>query len=105
MTSHAIARVFIAQDLGLVNFVPAEDYGKLIVCIDRRVSHVGLSRAFATLRERLRDITENDWIVPTGHPAIIGYACHLMADRTGVIRLLVWDRQTERYVPAEVKTR
>lgn len=103
MKSHEIARVFIVQDLGNVNFVPAEDYGTLLVCIDSRVSHVGLSRAYARLRERTRDITKNDWIVPTGHPALIGFACYLMAERTGTIRLLVWDRQSNRYVPTEVK--
>lgn len=95
--------VFVTQDLGTFNLVPAEEHGTIVVVIDRRVSHVGLSRAFTTMRERMNGITKNDWIVPTGHPALIGFACYLMAVRTGVIRLLVWDRQSERYVQTEVR--
>lgn len=100
-----VPRVFITQDLGTVNFIPAEDFGELVVCLDGRVSHVGMLRAYTKLREKLRDITENDWIVPVGHPAIIGYASHIMAERTGIIRLLVWDRQANKYLPTEVKVR
>lgn len=99
-----MAIVFITQDLGTVNFTPACEFGTLRVAIDRYVSNVGLSAAFDELRGHMRGIKPCDWIVPVGHPALIGYACYVMAEQTGMIRLLVWDRRELRYIPTEVKT-
>jgi hypothetical protein len=98
-------KVYITQDLGVINFVPAEAFGELVVVIDRRISHVGLKRAYAQMRERMRHIVAEDWIVPSGHPTLIAYAGYLMGESTGLIRMLAWDGQTNKYIQTEVETR
>jgi hypothetical protein len=95
------SKVYIVQDLGHFNFVPAEPYGELISCIDGRVSHVGMQKAF--FRKSLSRISADDWLIPAGHPALIAYAGHCMALRAGVIRILSWDGQTQTYIPSEIK--
>ena len=97
------SRVFIVQDLGLVNYSPCAEYGVPHVCVDKAVPLVRLSAAFTTLRKQMTGITKADWIVPTGHPALIGYACYIQATQTGAIRLLVWDRIKKCYLPSEVQ--
>lgn len=96
-------KVYITQDLGRINYLPAEEYGELEVVIEGRVSHLGLKRSMTRMQDAMREITKEDWIIPSGHPALIALAGHIMANRTGHIRILAWDGQTSQYVPAEVR--
>jgi hypothetical protein len=98
-----MAKVYIVQDLGHLNFIPAETYGELISCIDGRVSHVGMQGAFSRLKKTLRHIRADDWLIPTGNPALIAFAGHIMAQHTGVIRILSWDGHAMKYIPSEVR--
>jgi hypothetical protein len=98
-----MAKVYIVQDLGHLNFIPAEAYGELIACIDGRVSHVGMQRAFSRLKNVLRHMTDDDWLIPTGHPALIALAGYIAAKHTGVIRILSWDGHAMKYIPSEVR--
>ena len=55
------------------------------------------------LREALKDFTENDYLLLTGDPAIIGVACSLASEMTnGKYKLLKWDRQERKYYPIEI---
>ena len=55
------------------------------------------------LRQALKDFTENDYLLLTGDPAIIGVACSLASERTnGKYKLLKWDRQERKYYPIEI---
>lgn len=100
-----MSKVYITQDVGKINFLPAEDYGELVPVINGYVNHTQLKRTMGRMQDVLRDITSEDWLVPAGHPALIALAGHIMADRTGVIRILAWDNMTERYVASEVRVR
>ena len=55
------------------------------------------------LRQALKDFTENDYLLLTGDPAIIGVACSLASEITnGKYKLLKWDRQERKYYPIEI---
>ena len=55
------------------------------------------------LRQALKDFTENDYLLLTGDPAIIGVACSLASEKTnGKYKLLKWDRQERKYYPIEI---
>jgi len=50
------------------------------------------------LRKALRDYTEEDYLLLTGDPAIIGVACSIVSDITnGKYQLLKWDKQERKY--------
>lgn len=100
-----MSKVYITQDVGKINFLPAEAYGELVPVINGYVNHTQLKRSMARMQDAMRGITKEDWIVPAGHPALIALAGYIMADRTGFIRILAWDNMTERYVPSEVRVR
>ena len=55
------------------------------------------------LRQALKDFTENDYLLLTGDPAIIGVACSLASEMTnGKYKLLKWDRQERKYYTIEI---
>ena len=55
------------------------------------------------LRKALRDYTEEDYLLLTGDPAIIGVACSIVSDITnGKYQLLKWDKQERRYYPIKI---
>ena len=55
------------------------------------------------LRKLLKDYTEDDHLLLTGDPAIIGIACSIVSDITnGKFNLLKWDRQERMYYPIKI---
>ena len=55
------------------------------------------------LRKLLKDYTEDDHLLLTGDPAIIGIACSIVSDITnGKFNLLKWDRQERAYYPINI---
>ena len=55
------------------------------------------------LRNLLRNYTEEDYLLLTGDPAIIGVACSIVSDMTnGRYNLLKWDKQDRMYYPISI---
>ena len=55
------------------------------------------------LRKGLKDFKEEDYLLLTGDPAIIGVACSLVSDTTGgKYKLLKWDKQEKKYYSIEI---
>lgn len=95
-------KVYVVQDLGKTSLIAAEEYGEIVTCLTRRYSHVAVRRAYALLRESLRDITREDFLLPIGNPAYIAFAGSIMKERTGLVRCLSWDNQAQKYYIQEV---
>jgi len=55
------------------------------------------------LRKALRNFKEEDYLLLTGDPAIIGVACSIVSDITnGKYQLLKWDKQERKYYPIQI---
>jgi len=55
------------------------------------------------LRKALRDFKEEDYLLLTGDPAIIGVTCSVVSDITnGKYQLLKWDKQERKYYPIKI---
>ena len=55
------------------------------------------------LRKGLKDYNQQDHLLLTGDPAIIGVACSIVSDITnGKYKLLKWDKQERKYYPIEI---
>ena len=55
------------------------------------------------LRSLLKNFNEDDYLLLTGDPAIIGVACSIVSDMTnGKYKLLKWDKQERKYYPIEI---
>ena len=56
-----------------------------------------------SLRQKLKNFCEEDYLLLTGDPAIIGVACSIVSDITnGKYNLLKWDKQERKYYPIEI---
>ena len=56
-----------------------------------------------SIRQKLKNFTEHDYLLLNGDPAIIGVACSIVSDITnGKYKLLKWDKQERRYYPIEI---
>ena len=55
------------------------------------------------LRKGLKDYANEDFLLLTGDPAIIGVACSIVSDMTnGRFNLLKWDKQERKYYPIHI---
>ena len=55
------------------------------------------------LRALLKNFKEEDYLLLTGDPAIIGVACSIVSDMTnGKYNLLKWDKQERKYYPIKI---
>ena len=55
------------------------------------------------LKQGLKNFNENDHLLLTGDPALIGVACSIVSDITnGKYNLLKWDKQEKKYYPISI---
>ena len=87
-----------------INILSASDYGYLVICLplygpESQVVFSSSPFVFK-MRKNLRDFREQDYILLTGDPAIIGISTAIVSDNTnGVFNLLKWDRREAKYYP------
>ena len=106
-----MATVFVIQDIPgskigtpKINIIGATEFGDLKVLLPEN-SQIILSPAYViqTLKQKLREYKEKDYLLLTGDPAIIGVACSIESDITnGKYNLLKWDKQERKYYPVEI---
>ena len=84
-----------------INILSASDYGYLVICLPENSRMMFSPAPFVhKMRKNLRDFKENDYILCTGDPAVIGLSTAIVSDITqGRFNLLKWDRQEKRYYP------
>ena len=87
-----------------INIIGATQFGQLKVLLPEN-SQIILSPAYVvqTLKQKLKDYTESDYLLLTGDPAIIGVACSIVSEITnGKYNLLKWDKQERKYYPVKI---
>ena len=87
-----------------INIMGASNYGKFKFLLPE-FSQIIFSPGplVYKLRKGLKDFKEEDYLLLTGDPAIIGVACSIVSDITnGKYKLLKWDKQERKYYPIEI---
>ena len=55
------------------------------------------------MKRMLKDFSDNDYLLLTGDPAMIGVACSVVSEvNNGKYKLLKWDRQERQYYPISI---
>ena len=86
------------------NIMGATKYGELVSLLPEN-SQIIMSPGplVFKLRKLLKNFTEEDYLLLTGDPAIIGVACSIVSDITnGKYNLLKWDKQERKYYPITI---
>ena len=87
-----------------INIMGAQKYGEIKVLF-REDSQIIFSPGpvMFSLRQKLKDFKEGDYLLLTGDPAIILIAGIIASDITnGKVNLLKWDRQERMYYPIKI---
>ena len=87
-----------------INIMGAQKYGDIKVLL-KEDSQIIFSPGpiIFSLRTKLKNFTQEDYLLLTGDPAIIGVACSVVSDITnGKYNLLKWDKQERQYYPIEI---
>ena len=105
------SKVYVIQELPgtrsgtpKFNIMGASRYGEIITLLPEN-SQIIMSPGplIFKLRKLLKNFTEDDYLLLTGDPAIIGVACSIVSDITnGKFSFLKWDRQEKMYYPIKV---
>ena len=87
-----------------INIVGALEYGDLNFLLPEFSQMIfSPGPLIRKLRHGLKHFKENDYLLLTGDPALIGVACSLVSDITnGKYNLLKWDKQERKYYPIEI---
>ena len=85
------------------NLRPAEKYGELVHCVKAGQQPDDLRGVLGRMREILETFTEDDFILPIGHPILIGWATALAAKKTlGKVKMLCWKNRDYVVVAADL---
>lgn len=87
----------------MFDFSDASLYGRLELLL--QYGRVALSPApmITTLRKKLRDFNDDDYIVPVGDPTAIAAAATIAANNNrGQIKFLKWDSRSRTYTAIEM---
>jgi hypothetical protein len=111
MKENSLPKVYVIQELPgtkagspKINIMSAADYGDFKFLLPE-FSQIIFSPGplIFKLRQGLRNFSEDDHLLLTGDPAIIGVACSIVSDITrGKFKLLKWDRQERKYYPIKI---
>ena len=104
-------KVYVIQDVPgtregrpKINIIGASQFGDLKVLLPENAQIILSSGPLVfKLKKLLKDYTQEDYLLLTGDPAIIGVACSIVSDITnGKYNVLKWDKQERKYYPIEI---
>lgn len=84
------------------DLTPASAYGELVFLLPSGRSPLNSMPMVRDLKRKLKDYSNDDYILPTGHPMAIGLAVAIAAlNNNGCVKLLVWHGSSKAYVATE----
>ena len=111
MSSMKENKVYVIQEIPgtkegrpKINIMGAAEYGEFVFLLPE-LSQIIFSPGpiIFKLRKLLKNYTEQDYLLLTGDPAIIGVACSVASDITGgKYNVLKWDKQERKYYPIKI---
>ena len=96
--------VFVLEDDNKKNFISAQQYGDLRIILPFGTTMGRKTDDLMLLLDRaLSDFSDEDYIIPTGDPAIMLAAGAMLGRDHNVITILKWDRQNNTYFPTTIE--
>lgn len=94
-------KVFVVQDDGTKDLVPAMAMGEIVVL---NTKSLPLFKDPALILHNMKQVLlqhrfcSKDWIIPIGDPLLIGAAVHIAAQiNDGLVNCLKWDSRHQKY--------
>ena len=93
--------VYVVQESLGKNILSAEKYGELVLLLEyNRQIVLSSAPTVRTLKEKLKNFSDDDYLLLMGDPVAMGLACAIASDvNRGRIQCLKWDRMEFKYYP------
>jgi len=98
--------VYVVQEMPNHDLAPAMKFGEMKVLLPP-YTQIAFSTAptIRSLRHKLRNFTDEDYLLLAGDPVAIGLACSIAAMfNSGRYTALKWDRREHMYIPVKIDT-
>ncbi len=96
-------KVYVVQEARGRNLIPATMYGTIDILLPPGNVAFSSSPTIRRLRDKLRNFSDNDYLLLMGDPAAIAMAGAVASDANrGKLKLLKWDKQEMAYYVVEV---
>lgn len=87
------------------NLTPASEFGQIQVLMPPGQSFFSPVPVIRSLKDKLKDFSDEDYLLPIGDPSIMVAAAMIAGEKTGGrIKLLKWDRFQQAYIPVQLDT-
>jgi hypothetical protein len=99
-----MATVYVVQEMPNHNLAPAMKFGEMKILLPS-YTQIAFSTAptIRSLRTKLRNFTDADFLLLAGDPVAIGLACSIAAFfNNGRYTALKWDRREHMYLPVKI---
>ena len=99
-----MSKVFIVQEMPNHDIAAAMKFGEMSVLLPSN-TQIAFSTVptVRTLRRKLREYKDGDYLLLTGDPVAIGLACSIAAFyNAGRFTALKWDRREKLYIPVKI---
>lgn len=91
------------QMVPVMDFRKVLQYGEPIICLPNGRVSLSPGPTIDALRTKLKDFTDDDYIVSVGDPTAIFVAAMVLGDlNRGKCNLLKWDKQSKQYIKVEI---
>lgn len=88
-----------------MNLTPALEYGELVILMPQSQSMLAPVPTVRALKEKLRNFTDEDYILPVGDPVLISTVAMVAAQQNGGrVKFLKWDKIQKKYFVIQVDT-
>lgn len=102
--SSSTCKVFIPQERSEFDLTPALEWGELVVLNHGGDVYHDASGMIREMKQKLANITSNDFILMIGDPIAIGAAVATAAGLLdGTVKCLKWSRRNRRYLVIEMR--
>ena len=88
-----------------MNILPAAEHGEIVVLMPQSQSLLAPVPTVRALREKLKDFSDDDFILPVGDPALMSTVAIVASEiNHGRIKFLKWDRELRKYHVIQIDT-
>ena len=90
----------------IIDLTPARVYGELEVLLSHNATALTIAPMIFTLRKKLKDFCDDDFIVAVGNPTVLMWTGIIAAEMNrGRVQTLVWDGASKNYVSVKGASR
>ena len=97
-------KVYVVQENPKFSVLTAGQYGELSVLLPFGTQVVlSVAPTLQVIRKKLKDFSDDDYLVAIGDPTAIAIACMVAAEvNRGVVNMLKWDKREKMYYPVTI---